>query len=131
MVKGGFGVLLLFFLAVPLHGGAMAPASAQEAEVQLLQSRILQLEQRVEELEALLAETQGVKKGPEGEQTGWQNKKNWRKLSHGMRDEEVRGILGNPSKVIRGVRTLWYYPNIYCGHLTFDERGQLIGWNEP
>lgn len=106
-------------------------ASAEETDVAALQSRIRQLEERVTELERLLTESQAARGAFEGDQTGWQNKKNWRRLSLGMREGEVKQILGNPTKVIHGVKTLWYYPNIYCGYLTFDEKGQLIGWSEP
>ena len=34
-------------------------------------------------------------------------------------------------KKIEGTRTLWYYPNIYCGYVFFDKNGLLSGWNEP
>lgn len=129
-MKTRSGILLIFVLALAIQSGLIPSASAQETEITALQSRILQLEERVRELETLLG-AQAAKKTPEGDQGGWQNKKNWRRLSLGMRDGDVKQILGNPSKVIHGVKTLWYYPNIYRGYVTFDEKGQLIGWNEP
>ena len=48
-----------------------------------------------------------------------------------MSEGEVKKTLGEPIKVISGVRTLWYYPNIYCGYVLFDKNGQLNGWSEP
>ncbi len=48
-----------------------------------------------------------------------------------MKEDRVKGILGEPVKVIKGVKTLWYYPNFYGGYVSFDEGGKLIGWNEP
>ncbi len=104
---------------------------AQENEADRLHSRINQLETRLKEMEAQLQECQEARKSGQLEQYGWQNKKNWRKLSKGMQEGEVKSMLGEPSKVIQGVKTLWYYPNIYCGYVTFDEKGRLIGWNEP
>ena len=111
--------------------GTFQPSYAQGNEVSRLQGQVTQLESRVKELEALLQECQEAKKTAQLEQFGWQNKKNWRKLSKGMQEGQVKSMLGEPSKVIQGVKTLWYYPNIYCGYVSFDEKGRVIGWNEP
>ena len=35
------------------------------------------------------------------------------------------------ARIIKGVKILWYYPNIYGGYVSFDEEGRLTGWNEP
>jgi hypothetical protein len=56
---------------------------------------------------------------------------NWRNLEAGMNEEQVRTILGEPVKEIQGVRTLWYYPSIYSGYVSFDDKGRLSGWKEP
>ncbi len=120
---------LIFALALEGWTGILF---AQEPDVAALQSRIRQLEQQVKELEAVLKDSvEAQKRLAQGNTSGWQNKKNWRRLSPGMQDGEVREILGEPSKVIQGVKTLWYYPNLYCGYVTFDEKGQLAGWSEP
>ena len=42
-----------------------------------------------------------------------------------MKETQVTKILGEPVKVIKGVKTLWYYPNLYGGHVSFDEKGGL------
>jgi len=115
------GVLALLSLpAQPLH--------AQEEEISQLRQKITELEGRIKELERLLSET---RKKQMAHQYAWQNKKNWRKLEVGMGETQVKTILGEPIKVISGVKTLWYYPNIYCGYVSFDENGHLAGWNEP
>lgn len=124
-------ILALLPLVVILQSLAPDSPSAQEADVAALHSKVRQLEMRIQELELLLKESEGGQKPAPGSPSGWQNKKNWRRLSVGMRDGEVKQILGEPSKVIQGVKTLWYYPNLYCGHVTFDDKGNLIGWNEP
>ena len=107
------------------------PIPAQDSDVSRLQSRISELEARVQELEGIVREYHEAKKAGDMEIFGWQNKKNWRRLSVGMQETQVKGLLGEPGKVIQGVKTLWYYPKTYGGYLTFDEKGRLLGWNEP
>jgi hypothetical protein len=124
-------IALVLLCSLQIVFRATEPSHAQEGEVARLQSRITQLETMLREMETLLKECQEARKSGHMEQFGWQNKKNWRKLSKGMHEGEVKSMLGEPSKVIQGVKTLWYYPNIYCGYVTFDEKGRLIGWNEP
>ncbi len=122
-------LVLAFVLAFQSWAGTSV---AQETDVAALQSRIRQLELQVKELETLLRESaETLKKSAQANPSGWQNKKNWRRLSVGMQDGEVKEILGEPSKIIQGAKTLWYYPNLYCGYVTFDEKRQLIGWSEP
>jgi hypothetical protein len=48
-----------------------------------------------------------------------------------MSEDQVRALLGEPVKEIKGVKTLWYYPSIYGGYVSFDEKGLLSGWKEP
>ena len=108
-----------------------SPLLAQDEELAQLRQKVSQLESRVKELEALLETCrEGLKNHPSGEMA-WQNKKNWRSLKAGMSEDQVKSILGEPVKVIKGVKILWYYPNIYGGNVSFDEKGRLTGWNEP
>jgi hypothetical protein len=121
---------LILFLAIQIF----MPESpgAEEDDVAALQATIKRLELRVKELETLLGVAEGAQRGDAAPSSaGWQNRKNWKRLSAGMKDGEVKGLLGEPSRVIQGVKTLWYYPNLYRGYVTFDENGLLIGWNEP
>jgi len=104
---------------------------AQDDEVSQLRQRVTELEQKVQELEALLTECTEAREKQEASSYGWQNKKNWRSLEIGMSESQVREALGEPVKVIKGVKTLWYYPNFYGGYVSFDEDGELTGWNEP
>jgi hypothetical protein len=107
------------------------PIQAQEEEILQLRQKILGLEARIEELEDLLNECIASKQKEAADKYGWQNKMNWRKLQMGMSQGQVRSILGEPTKVIKGVKTLWYYPNIYGGFVSFDQSGNIVGWNEP
>jgi len=120
---------LMFFITILVIPNQ--PLTASENEVLQLQQKILELENRIKKLEFLLKRCDESHKRETKHRQGWQNKKNWRKLKIGMGESEVKNILGEPVKIIRGVKTLWYYPNIYCGYVSFDEGGALSGWNEP
>ncbi len=109
----------------------LASVIAREGDSVELQQKIVELERRIAALEAELAnclQSADVQPGP---QYGWQNTKNWRRLEIGMPADQVKTILGEPIKVIKGVKILWYYPNIYCGYVAFSSSGKLTGWNEP
>lgn len=106
-------------------------ALAQEDDISQLQQKIAELELRVKELEGLLKASKELQENSSAPKFGWQNTKNWRDLKIGMNESQVKEMLGQPVKIIKGVKTLWYYPNIYCGYCSFDENGNLIGWNEP
>jgi len=118
------GVLIILSLFVN-------PLYAQDDETLLLQQKIEALELRIEQLETQLRESMEFQKMVETGEFGWQNTKNWRRLEIGMPEDEVRSILGAPIKVIEGSKTLWYYPSIYRGFVSFDQNGNLAGWNEP
>ena len=100
--------------------------TAQDDEISRLHQKIADLEERIKDLETLLIVTTEPDEVRTETGQGWQNKMNWRSLKAGMTLEEVRDILGEPIKAISGVKTLWYYPNIYCGYVSFDEQGHLI-----
>ncbi len=117
------GLAFIAFLSPPL--------TAQQDDLSALSQRMADLERRIEQLEGLIKERGDSQKGQMTHEQGWQNKKNWRTLQIGMSESRVKTFLGEPTKVITGVRTLWYYPNIYCGHVSFDNEGRLTGWNEP
>ncbi|MBN1830792.1 MAG: hypothetical protein JW896_01645 [Deltaproteobacteria bacterium] len=119
-------LVCLIFLGQSTH-----PLLAQDEETSLLQKRIDELELRIDQLEKQLEESMGFQEMLETGGFGWQNMMNWRKLEIGMPEDEVRSILGAPIKVIKGSRTLWYYPSIYKGFVSFDQNGNLAGWNEP
>ena len=120
-VVGLFALLALF----------SQPIQAQDKEILQLRQKISELEAKIEELEGLLNECVASRKKGAADEYGWQNTMNWRKLEMGMSQSQVQSILGKPTKVIKGVKTLWYYPNIYGGFVSFDKSGNIVGWNEP
>ncbi|MBN1847038.1 MAG: hypothetical protein JW932_00480 [Deltaproteobacteria bacterium] len=107
------------------------PLYADDEENLKLKQKITELENRIEYLETLLKVYRGPSETPSDPGYGWENTKNWRKLEVGMKESQVLSILGEPIKLIKGVRTLWYYPSIYRGYVSFDEKGSLTGWMEP
>jgi hypothetical protein len=124
-------VFLALVMAVSLNFAVLSQVFAQDEELSQLRQRVLELEEKRNALEGQLKECQESVRRHEEADHGWQNKKNWRSLETGMKEDRVKGILGEPVKVIKGVKTLWYYPNFYGGYVSFDEGGKLIGWNEP
>lgn len=125
------GVLLAVVIGTVFIAFEPSQLSAQADEVSQLRQRVAELEQKVNQLEALLKECNEAQKSGPNVDYGWQNKRNWRNLQVGMKEDQVKNILGEPVKIIKGVKTLWYYPNFYGGYVSFDENGKLTGWNEP
>ena len=124
-------VFLTLVIAVSPSFAVLTQVFAQDEELSQLRQRVLELEEKKKALEGQLKECQESVRRHEEADHGWLNKKNWRSLEMGMKEDRVKGILGEPVKVIKGVKTLWYYPNFYGGYVSFDEGGKLIGWNEP
>ncbi len=124
VIKYLMGALALIALLSP-------SLTARQDESPQLRQKITELEQRMERLEGFFKTIDVAQKEQMGDEYGWQNKKNWRRLEIGMTEDHVKTFLGKPTKVIKGVRTLWYYPSIYCGYVSFDQEGHITGWSEP
>lgn len=139
LFKGGFGmkpaglisIIAGALLLAGLCAGRPLMAQTQSHELAELRQKNAELEKKVSELEALLKQCAEAGKNQFSEDYGWQNKRTWRSLEAGMSEDQVRALLGEPVKEIKGVKTLWYYPSIYGGYVSFDEKGLLSGWKEP
>ena len=125
------GIIVTALLALSLFAGRPLMAQTQSHELAELRQKNAELEKKVSELEALLKQCVEAGKNQFSEDYGWQNKRTWRSLEAGMSEDQVRALLGEPVKEIKGVKTLWYYPSIYGGYVSFDEKGLLSGWKEP
>jgi hypothetical protein len=108
-----------------------SPLFSQQEDVAKLKQENAALQAKVKELEAQLKQCTEERNKQVSEDQGWQSKKNWRSLELGMKEPQVTRILGEPFKVIKGVKTFWYYPNMYRGYVSFDEKGALSSWKEP
>jgi hypothetical protein len=128
-----FKVITLYVLCSVfiLFSAPAVYAEDEKTDHQELKQKIIELENRVKDLENLLK----ISRDSSGKKTekndGWWNKKTWRKLKEGMSQEDVEKILGEPVKIIKGHREIWYYPNFYRGYVSFDENGNLSTWIEP
>jgi len=58
----------------------------------------------------------------------WKALSNWRQLKTDMNPEDVRKILGEPSRINGGGVAFWFYPN--GGTVTFMQE-KLYRWTEP
>jgi hypothetical protein len=116
---------------IVLSLGWASPLFSEQEDISTLRQKNAALEAKVKELEALLQLCTEARNKQVSEGQGWESKKNWRSLEVGMKDTQVTKILGEPVKVIKGVKTFWYYPNMYGGYVSFDENGSVSAWKEP
>lgn len=107
----------------------VAALGSRTSFAQSLEDRVQELERRVQQLESKERGGPAVSKPKQGGGDGWRNKANWRSLTRGLSQSEVRRILGEPETVDAGGITFWYYPSGGSAH--FDSRGALMGWSEP
>jgi outer membrane protein assembly factor BamE (lipoprotein component of BamABCDE complex) len=123
-------LVTLFFLFTAFQTYASSEES-HESDIKNMKQQITELENRIKDLEQII-KIYNVPKDSEKEIAyGWLNKKNWRILKKGMTQDEVKKVLGEPVKSVDGSRLIWYYPNFYQSYVSFDEKGNLTGWNEP
>jgi len=62
----------------------------------------------------------------------WKDVSVWRSLKHGLSKDDVKRILGEPSKVADfGALVTWYYGYPVGGQVTFRENGSVQSWIEP
>jgi hypothetical protein len=89
-----------------------------------LEKRVTDLENRVAVLEEKLTESERVG-SPEIRPT---HRENWRKLSERMREDRVRELLGEPTRIHGGSTARWEYP---MGGVVWFRNGRVSSWNEP
>lgn len=124
-------VQLLLVCAITLSLAWVSPLFSQQEDMSKLRQDKAALEAKIKELEAQLKQCTEERNKQFSEDQGWQSKKNWRSLEVGMKEPQVTKILGEPVKVIKGVKTFWYYPNMYGAYVSFDEKGAVNSWKEP
>lgn len=124
-------LILFFVFGIVLSLAWDSPVLSQQDDISTLREKNAALEAKIKELEALLKQCEEARENQFSEDHGWQSKKNWRSLEVGMQEAQVTKILGEPVKVIKGVKAFWYYPSMYGGYVSFDEKGSVSGWKEP
>ena len=129
MKKRSLRLFILFAIVLSLTWAS--PLFSQQEDVSKLRQEKAALEAKVKELETQLKGCTEERNKQFSGDHGWQSKKNWRSLEAGMKEPQVTKMLGEPFKVIKGVKTFWYYPNLYGGYVSFDEKGAVSAWKEP
>ena len=96
--------------------------------------RITQLEKEVRELKQRLTKLEAPQNASVNQQKsipsseGWKSLASWRSLKNGMSYDEVRSILGEPTRIEGGTLARWYYSN--RADVTFFN-DKVENWSEP
>lgn len=96
-----------------------------EVRIRMLEERVKRLEHGVRPLKSTTKEVARVNA------SGWRSKVNWRLLQKGMTKDQVRDILGAPSKISSQIQAdWWYYKDGLDGNVMFYDN-RLVAWDEP
>jgi hypothetical protein len=131
-----FRVALLAALAastIPaVAAGQEASANSLQRQIDLLERRTIDLEERVRQLEALFRAEPGQSL-PGAASTKWRDLQNWRQLRMGMTMNQVRAALGEPGRVDANIlETTWYWDYPRGPSVGFDSSsGRVKSWSEP
>ena len=156
--KKGRGYVSNRYIALILGGLAgtmcLVPAHASDArlraQVQALQAKVHRLERLLGACEARgPAPTQTPRKPAAGPQTHapaaaplgpphrtrtdvWRHE--WARLRHQMRAQQVRALLGAPSRIVQlGGERVWYYSygSLGKGSVAFGSNHRVLAWQTP
>ncbi len=124
------------FIRLTLKTVAIAclPLSAALSSYAQSGDRTEQLEKEIRDIKLRLSNLEAAKGNPTAShksvQTGdgWKSVANWRALKSGMSSDEVRTVLGEPTRVKGGDLAFWFYSN--GGDVTFM-RDKVTSWTEP
>ena len=122
-MKFGLGLAALVLVLMPIPSRS---AVSDSDRINLLENEIRDLKIRISKLEGQPGLTKSKRVAPSG--NGWRSIDNWRRLSTKMSPDEVKAILGEPTRINGGSVAIWYYPN--GGTVTFIDEG-IYSWTEP
>ncbi len=107
-----------FFILVFVLFNPFGPALADSAA---LERRIAHLEARVQQLERLLDEKFADDR--------WRDPILWSRIRPGMSENDVRKLLGKPTRIETAIFTTWFYhkTSMDHSHVWFDE-GKVLGF---
>lgn len=115
-------------------------AAAQQDEIDSLRYEIEELKTKLFELEARLnklrLKRKTIKEGNAEKSKPYMIIENWRKLKIGMKQRDVKKILGEPTRVSAGRYSyIWWYEWVEkryrIGHVSFDNNKKIVLWVEP
>lgn len=104
---------------------------AQDSDERIgqLEKELLEIKVRLSKLESLVTNTGNTKPQKTSiSGDGWRSVMNWRKLRTDMTPSDVRGILGEPSRLDGGMVATWIYQN--GGRVIFINN-RVQQWTEP
>jgi outer membrane protein assembly factor BamE (lipoprotein component of BamABCDE complex) len=108
----GASLVILFLLFV---------ATNSNQNNQSLERRVTALENRVTQLE------RGSQ--PAQSRPAQQTSNPWRRLQTNMTTDQVKNLLGEPTRVANIGGYIWYYPNF--GTVNFNSSNRVRSWSEP
>jgi len=139
-------IVMIVFLSLGVSFNSYADDNDR---IDQLEKQVQELKLRVSKLEALLNKSDATPSKPDATVNkpvtklskpdatkdvvtsgdGWKSISNWKKLLSGMSHEDVRKILGEPSRT-RGGNSFetWNYPN--SGYVMF-KYGKVFRWTDP
>lgn len=131
MKRAIFLFLLILLVSFPVKG--------QDAKLDSLRNELKDLKLRLLKIESELNKISREKEIPEQEKIKlfpFRSLKNWRKLEIGMKQDKVKEILGEPTRITAGkYSTIWWYEwmdkRYRIGHASFDNAKKLVLWVEP
>jgi len=125
-------IIIIGFLLLAVSFNSYANDSDR---IDRLEKQMQELKLRVSKLEALLNKSDATPGKPDATKDnvtsgeGLKSISSWKKLSLGMSHEDVRKILGEPSRTRGGDRLeTWNYPN--SGSVMF-KYGKVYRWTDP
>jgi outer membrane protein assembly factor BamE (lipoprotein component of BamABCDE complex) len=118
-------VLLAVVALLTLTFGDAIAQTNSESRIAKLEETVRVLEERVVALEIQLRAAATLTANDPA-------KANWRKLRNGMSGEDVRRLLGSPSRIDNfGNFTIWHYGDPSRAEVKFDKSLKVAGWREP
>jgi len=93
--------------------------------------RIETLEQKIEELEKRISKLEKDTAAVKQNKSGYKTRANWLALEKGMDKKQVKTLLGEPGKILKGYGEFWYYPDSFGGRVEFDADEKVNSWKEP
>jgi len=116
--------------SIPTAAAGQSPSTdSLVRRVDSLERRIVDLELRVGALQALILATSPQSR-PAPNPASARDVANWRQLGRGMRMDQVRALLGEPTSVdTYSAFTIWRYPG--GATVNFDSDNKVEGWSEP
>ena len=121
---------IIFPLALFTYSHVSVGQDATDSKIRALESRVEKLEAAVAQLSA---KSKGLSKAQSAETLNTvQNLSVWRTLKRGMRPEQIRSLLGEPTSIEGGYYGYWYYSkNGMSGpYISFTEE-IVSSWKEP